>query len=218
MDDAKPVRLQHPFILAYIDETSPQMKTQRCVTFLKGNIEGRPLFSEAKRNIMRGLQPTSLYLAYIGGFLDGDGSLYVRILPREDYALKFQLVFTVSFFQRTSRKHFLMKMKRELGRGILRDRNDGISELTILGWQDVSHTLKLLLPFLRMKHKQAALMMKMIEQLPSTKESPLRFLDLCRLADRVADLNDSKKRKTTSEIVRRKFLDLDWITPEETPL
>ena len=167
---------------------------------------------------MSGIKSLSFYLVYVSGFLDGDGSIDVRILPREDYALKFQLVFTISFFQRTSRKHFLMKIKRDLSRGILRDRNDGMTELNILGWQDVLHTLKLLTPFLRVKHKQALLMMKMIEQLPSTKGSPLQFLNLCKLADRVAGLNDSKNRKTTSETVRRKFLDLNWITSEKTPL
>ena len=205
--------------MAYIDETSKKNENRNYFSdFLKAISREGLFFWKAKRNIMSGIKSMSFYLVYISGFLDGDGSIYVRILPREDYALKFQLVFTISFIQRTSRKHFLMKIKRELGRGILRDRNDGISELNILGWQDVLHTLKLLTPFLRIKHKQAILMMKMIEQLPSTKESPLRFLDLCKLADRVADLNDSKNRKTTSEIVRRKFLDLNWIIPEKTPL
>ena len=40
---------------------------------------------------------------YVAGFSDGDGSINAQIVPRADYSLKFQIRFTITFFQKTSR-------------------------------------------------------------------------------------------------------------------
>jgi hypothetical protein len=58
--------------------------------------------------------------------------------------------------------------------------------------------LLLLQPYLRLKQKQANLVLKIIEQLPSSKDSLDNFLKLCLLVDQVAELNDTKKRKHTA--------------------
>ena len=41
--------------------------------------------------------------AYIAGFLDGDGSINAQIVQRKDYALRFQIRISITFFQKTSR-------------------------------------------------------------------------------------------------------------------
>jgi hypothetical protein len=61
--------------------------------------------------------------------------------------------------------------------------------------------LQQLQPFLRLKQKQANLMLKIIEQLPSSRDSQDNFLKLCQLVDQVAELNDTKKRKHTAASV-----------------
>ena len=149
--------------------------------------------------------------AYLAGFIDGDGSIMAQIVSRPDYILKYQIRVSLSFIQITKRKHFLLKIQNEIKKGNLRDRGDGISELTFIGWQDVKWILLQIKPFLRIKEKQANLVLKIIEQLPLTKTSPNNFLKICELADQVAHLNDSKRRTIITQVVRQRFQDLKLI-------
>lgn len=110
-----------------------------------------------------------------------------------------------------------MQLQSDIGKGTLRDRNDGISELAIVGWQSVLPLLLQLQPALRIKLKQANLVLKIIEQLPLTKNSPEKFLELCYLADQVAALNDSKNRIITAEMVEKDLIDLG-ILDKKKPL
>ncbi len=147
-------------------------------------------------------------LAYIAGFLDGDGSVIAQIVINKEYVLKHQLRVTVSFMQLTIRKDFLISLKEEIGLGTIRDRKDGISEINIVGREQVQPLLKALLPYLRLKQKQAQLVLQICEQLPLYKNDPQLFLELCKLSDQVAQLNDSKKRTNTSESVRKALIEL----------
>lgn len=156
-----------------------------------------------------------LVVGYIAGFLDADGSVLAQIVERRDYRFLYQIRLTVSFVQKTKRKHFLMQLKQDIGKGSFRDRGDGISELVVVGWQSVLPLLQQLAPCLRIKKKQAHLVLKIIEQLPLTKESPLKFLELCYLADQVSALNDSKTRTITAEVVEKRFKDLGLIDKEK---
>lgn len=170
-----------------------------------------------KQTVNSGKVLTPLQLSYIAGFLDADGSVLAQIVQRQGYTYHYQIRFTVSFVQKTKRKHFLMQLQKEIGIGTLRDRNDGISELAIVGWQSVASLLYKLQPVLRIKLKQANLVLKIIEQLPLTKKSPQKLLELCYLADQVAALNDSASRLMTAEHVEKHFKDLGLID-EKKPL
>ena len=153
--------------------------------------------------------------AYISGFLDGDGSIFCSILERSDYKAHYQIRFCISFHQKTSRLHFLMKIQNDLKYGVLRNRNDGISELNIVGWQSVKNVLKRLVPFLRIKCKQAQLVLKIIDNLSSAKDSPKNFIQLCYWIDQISALNDSKptigRNKITAKSVEEKYKLLGWI-------
>ena len=156
--------------------------------------------------------PKKIGMSYLAGFLDGDGSIVAQIVERSDYVLKYQLRVRVSFTQKTRRKHFLLQIQKELGgKGCVRERPDGVSEFAIVGQNDVGWFLKQIAPMLHLKKKQAYLVLKIIEQLPLTKNSPEKFLDLCTLADHVSELNDSKNRKCTTQVVRERFQDLKGI-------
>jgi LAGLIDADG endonuclease len=155
---------------------------------------------------------TPIEAAYIAGFLDGDGCILAQLVKKDDYILKYQLRVTVSFIQLTSRKHFLMKIQHEIGLGTIRERNDGISELNIIGIESVKPFLQQIQPFLRLKQKQANLVIRICEQLPLTKNDPIKFLELSQLSDQVARLNDSKKRTVTAETVKKTFVDLKLIS------
>lgn len=142
--------------------------------------------------------------AYLAGFIDADGSLIGQIVRQKDYVLKFQVRITMSLIQKKQRKEFLMKWQKLIG-GTIRDRNDGISELNLVGRDNIVPILEQVLPHLMIKTMQAKLILKIAEQLPLTKNSPENFLELCLLTDRISNLNDSKKRSVTSDIVRREF-------------
>jgi intein-encoded DNA endonuclease-like protein len=140
-------------------------------------------------------------LLYYAGLLDGDGSLVVQMVRRSDYVFQYQLRFTVQVTQLTKRKHHLEEMKNIIGYGYIRDRSTGISDYILTETRCVYSFLKQIAPFLRIKKKQANLIIRMIEQLPSSKKSAALFIELCQMADQVAELNDSKSRKITADVV-----------------
>ena len=66
--------------------------------------------------------------AYIAGFLDGDGSIYVRLKPNATYRFRYQVAPNIVFFQSMKARFGLENIQNILGIGYLRDRNDGIDE------------------------------------------------------------------------------------------
>jgi hypothetical protein len=89
-----------------------------------------------------------------------------------------------------------------LKNGIIRKRNDGVSEYTVTGSQNVKLLLLLLLPALRIKKPQAKLVLSIIEK-QSKNQSKEDFIFSCEMVDRIALMNDSKKRINTSNVVRK---------------
>ena len=153
-----------------------------------------------------------IQLAWIAGFADGDGSIIATIVPHSDYVvIKYQLRITLSFTQKGKRKFYLILLRNLLGKkGSIRNRKDEIYEYALVGL-DAIWLLKLIKPFLFMKKKQANLAIQIFEQLPTAKKNASQFLELCSLADRIANYNDSKRRAVTSETVREDFLGLGLI-------
>lgn len=147
-------------------------------------------------------QLTDTEKSYIGGFLDGDGCVNAQIVRRKDYVLKFQIRVSVTFFQSTKRKWFLILLKKKLKMGTIRNRPDGMTELTIVGPESVCKLLLTLQPYILVKRRQTSLVLKIIEKLSQSKRDPRAFLTLCAIADKFEVLNDSKKREVTSVTVR----------------
>lgn len=143
-------------------------------------------------------------IGYIIGFLEADGCINAQIVSRKDYKLRFQIRVSVTFFQKKRRKHVLLHLQRDLDKGTLRTRPDGICELTLIGHQTVLPFLEFIVNDLEGKRPQA---MKVIEicrrlQAGSKNMSPAELLQLCEIVDQIGIENDSKKRTITSEIVR----------------
>ena len=145
---------------------------------------------------------TAIELAYVAGFLDGDGSIFAQIIPRKDYIHGFTIRTTVSFHQKHRRRWFIFNLKRKLGLGHYRkDRGDGIAELAITGFGSVKELLRSLYPHLRLKRRIAKEILRIIEDY---EKKPNRdgFFDLCDRVDLAAKLADGKKRKITASVVR----------------
>lgn len=140
-------------------------------------------------------------LIYLAGFVDGDGCILSQIIPRKNYKLKFQIRVSITFYQKKSRHWFILWLHKQLKCGVIRIRNDNMSEYTITGPVFVKPLLVALYPHLRIKRPLAKLVLKIIDQV-KTVDSKEDFLEVCKLVDKVAQFTDSKKRKNTSEVVK----------------
>jgi LAGLIDADG endonuclease len=148
--------------------------------------------------------------SYLAGFIDADGSIMAQIVSRNDYVLKYQIRVSVTCIQKMSQIHHLKHFQYEIGKGTTRDRGDGIGEFAIVGHKNVYAFLKQIIPYLRIKNKQANLVLRICEQLDLTKRNAERFLELSELADQISALNDSKNRVITAKTVKAAFIDLGF--------
>ena len=94
----------------------------------------------------------------------------------------------------------------------MRDRNDGMSEYTIVGIEPVRETLEQIAPFLHLKKPHALLASKIFDALPK-QFTPNTLWSVGRLVDQFAQLNYSKKRQNTSESLLNHFANLAVISP-----
>jgi hypothetical protein len=98
---------------------------------------------------------SKIVLAYIAGFLDGDGSLMLQVKRRKDSIRGVRFMATICFYQHKRHKLPLYWIRRELGVGYLSSRNDDMFELRINGFKQVGSILNDLLPYLKFKKVQA---------------------------------------------------------------
>lgn len=150
--------------------------------------------------------------AYIAGFLDADGSIYAQLKRNVTYRYKFQISVQVVFFQSKKEKTFMEELCKAIGRGYIRERKDGIIEYIIGDSNSIVWLLSQLIPYLRLKRRQAQLMMEIIEQRNSVKNGS-DFLQLAKRIDEFRDLNYSKKRSNTSQVVRQVLCEEGLLTP-----
>jgi hypothetical protein len=99
-------------------------------------------------------------LAYLAGFLDGDGSLMLQIKKRSDSKRGWRLMATICFYQDSRHDTSLYWMRKKLKIGYISHRNDGMTELRINGFDQVKNVVGLLIPYLRFKKKQARVIIK----------------------------------------------------------
>lgn len=145
-----------------------------------------------------------LDLVYIAGFLDGDGSIFAQLVRSKDYKWGFTVRVTVLFTQPTKRIAFLNQLLETIGVGYIRTKGKANASVSDYVITDVSHVYQLLVqlqPFLKIKQKQANLVIRLIEQMPLAKKSKDVFIQQALLVDQIAALNDSKTRRNTSQTV-----------------
>ena len=132
--------------------------------------------------------------AYLAGFLDGDGSIYVRLKPNSTYKYGFQVAPYIVFFQSTKDKNNFQKICTLVGLGHLRERKDGILEYIISKQDSIKLFLKIIGPYSILKKKQIELMVKILNQKERVKNKN-DFKVLANMIDSFRELNYSKKRK-----------------------
>ena len=138
--------------------------------------------------------PTQNQRAYLAGFLDGDGSIYVRLKPNPTYRYGFQVApYIVLFQSQKDRKNF-ERVCSLINLGYLRVRKDGILEYIIGKKDGLQKFLQIVKPFVILKRGQVNLMLKVLEQKEKVRDKK-DFQKLMILIDRFRNLNYSKKRK-----------------------
>lgn len=132
--------------------------------------------------------------AYLAGFLDGDGSIYVRLKPNPTYKYGFQVAPYIVLFQSQKEKENFEKICSLIRLGYLRVRKDGILEYIIGRTNELREFLKIVKPFVILKREQVALMIKILNKKEKVKNEK-DFRKLTDLIDRFRKLNYSKRRK-----------------------
>ena len=136
---------------------------------------------------------SSQFKAYIAGFLDGDGSIYVRAKLNSSYKYGYQVAPTVAFFQSSSCESFPTLCKK-IGYGRLRLRKDGIYEFTISKQDEIIDFITKVSPYIELKQQQAKLILEILK-LKKEVQNEQDFKQLLNRIDTFRDLNYSKKRK-----------------------
>lgn len=145
-------------------------------------------------------------LAYIAGFLDGDGSLMIQIKKRSDSKKEIRIMLTICFYQDTRHEKPLLWIRKILGIGYISRRNDGMTELRINGFAQAEKVLESLLPFIKFKKIQAKAVLDSARLLQKGFEEKTRrkILDYILLVQQ--ENYASRKKKSKAELL--KVLDL----------
>jgi len=155
---------------------------------------------------------TTSQKAYLAGFLDGDGSVYVRLRRNDTYHYGYQVAPYIVFYQKKDYLGDLEKIKEVIGVGYIRIRKDGIVEYTIGDRKSLIEFAKAITPFSKLKFRQLKLLLEILEVKVKTK-TPKDFIKLCKVIDKFKKLNYSKKRTQTANSVKKLLIRKGLITP-----
>ena len=149
-------------------------------------------------------------LAYIAGFLDGDGSLMLQIKKRKDGLLKRRFMSTICFYQDSRHEEPLHWIREVLGIGYISRRKDGMSELRINGFDQAVRILEILIPYIRFKKLQAKALLDASKILASCKISKLSRKQFEQIVGHILIIQKenyiTKKKRSLAEL--KKFLGL----------
>ena len=134
------------------------------------------------------------FQAYLAGFLDADGSIYVQAKPNSTYRYGFQVAPYIVLYQSQKTKPEFEKLCSQINLGHMRERKDGILEYIISRQEELKLFVGLVKPYLVLKQRQIALLEKVFQVKQSVKTGK-DFAKLLQLINSFRELNYSKKRK-----------------------
>ena len=133
--------------------------------------------------------------AYLAGFLDGNGSIIAQIVPNSTYIYNYEIKVSIRFYQHKKRYWFIIKLYKMLNKiGALRIKTDGICELSSISNNEVRIILLMLLPYMKIKKPQAKYAIDILN-IKKKMQNEADFREVCKIVDKIAMHNDSKKRK-----------------------
>ena len=131
--------------------------------------------------------------AYIAGFLDGDGSIYVQAKKNDTYRYGYQVAPAIVFFQSAKSERLFREFYEFVGLGLMRKRKDGVMEITVGRNVELLQLIEMVKPYTRLKRKQLELLELILETKRLVKDQE-SFSDLLKLIDGYRSLNYSKRR------------------------
>lgn len=146
-------------------------------------------------------------IAYIAGFLDGDGSIMLQVKKRSDTKRGVRFMATICLYQDTRHEEPLTWMKEVLGIGYISKRKDGITELRINGYKRVRDILIQLRPYIRFKRVQVEALIRACEILLSEKYSRLTVAQIHEVAQCAITVQNENytthKKRDVSELLKQ---------------
>ncbi|OQA52141.1 MAG: hypothetical protein BWY43_00628 [candidate division WS2 bacterium ADurb.Bin280] len=113
-------------------------------------------------------------------------------------------MFTICFYQDTRHKKPLSWIRERLGIGYLSDRNDGMTELRINGYEQTRRIIEMLLPYIRFKKIQAKMIYRVATVLVSKKLKELGEEDRYMIAQSIEAIRQhnyqSGQKKNTNKL------------------
>ena len=133
-------------------------------------------------------------LAYIAGFLDGDGCIKARIEKKPDNIFGFQTRILVSFTQHTRNRHVLDWIKNQLKTGSIADYpSKRMSEYVIYNNKFIERLLKGLRPYVVNKVKQLELSLQLLS-LTDRYKNEKSFKEAIGIAEKIRSSNNYPKK------------------------
>ena len=151
-------------------------------------------------------------LAYIAGFLDGDGSLMLQVKKRSDTKLGVRFMATICLYQDTRHEKPLRWVRDVFGIGYIAHRSDGMSELRINGYSTVKEILLQLQPFIQFKSKQTEALIKACEILEGTEMRNMEKTQLRKIVDLVFVIKN-ENYKSHSTLTKKELYARVGLTP-----
>ena len=159
-----------------------------------------------KDNTVGSRSKTKMDMAYIAGFLDGDGSIMAQIKKRSDGNRTFRIMLTICFYQDSRHADPLLWIRDVLGIGYISRRNDGMTELRINGYHQIRIILEQLLPFIRFKKEQARAMYalaSLLESMPFRMLSERKIRYIYRQIIRIQENNYKSSSARRSDEIKK---------------
>ena len=143
-------------------------------------------------------------LAYIAGFLDGDGTLMLQVKKRSDSGKGVRFMATICLYQDTRHEEPLLWIQKQVKCGYISRRNDGMTEVRINGFSQVRGILEMLLPYIRFKRVQARALLKACLMLEKQTLRTLSQRDIRTIVDLILLIQQenymSKGRRTKEDL------------------
>ena|SRR3989344_4695685 len=139
--------------------------------------------------------------AYIAGFLDADGAIMAIIERHKEKRFGFRIRVMIKITQRD--RSILDWMQKKLGVGRVRANRLGDSrqtfDLHVLDQQHARGLLKMLMPYVRAKKKQARMALAILEATIASKRDVIR---IAQLADALSRFNVRSKDRRKNHAIK----------------
>ena len=138
----------------------------------------------------------SIHLAYLAGFFDGDGSIVATIEPNKECRFGYRTRVIVKCAQHKSHREICDEMRSTFICGSVSKSQKDVVEFSAKRAEDVKRILVQLLPYLRLKQKQAKLALELLALYGKKNENTFR--QAVQLVKQVQALNYSGRSRRSA--------------------